>query len=154
MELGLSSPDIVGIRIPHPTPPEFASFLQQIPNLGEASLGLLENIHQRIEGMLEGRSFLFAIAVKRTTRSDRLYQHLFEANVLKYLINEVLRGAVFRFYVHMGSFEGADVEGHYQAASLVLLIRGGGPVKAVHSTYKAESPRDTAQVILNELHPE
>jgi len=70
--LGLSSPDIVGIRIPDPMPPEFAPFLKPLPNLAEARL-ILEQMYQHLEGTLEGRSFLFAIAVKRTTRSDRLY---------------------------------------------------------------------------------
>jgi hypothetical protein len=151
MELGLSSPDIVGIRIPDPMPPEFAPFLEPLPNLAEDSRLLLEGMYQRLESKLEGRSFLFAIAVKRTTRSDRLYQPLFESNVLKYLIEEVLRGAAFRFHVHMGSFEGADVVGHYNAASLVSLMRGGEPAKAVSSTYLAERPRDCAQTILNDL---
>lgn len=150
MELGLSSPDIVGIRIPEPMPPEFAPFLEPLPNLAEARL-VLEQTYQHLEGTLEGRSFLFAIAVKRTTRSDRLYQPLFEANVLKYLIEEVLRGAAFRFHVHMGSFEGADVVGHYNAASLISLMRGGEPSKAITSTYLAERPRDCAQTILNDL---
>jgi Cfr10I/Bse634I restriction endonuclease len=151
MELGLSSPDIVGIRIPDPMPPAFAPFLQPLPNLGDTARQLLEGIHQNLEGALEGRSFLFAIAVKRTTRSDRLYQPLFEANILKYLIEEVLRGAAFRFHVHMGSFEDADVARHYNAASLVSLLRGGEPVKAVTSTLLAERPRDVAQAILNDL---
>lgn len=151
MELGLSSPDIVGIRIPDPMPPQFAPFLQPLVNLGAETRLILEGIHQQIEGTLESRSFLFAIAVKRTTRSDRLYQPLFEANVLKYLIEEVLRGAAFRFHVHMGSFEGASVENHYRAASLISLMRGGEPVKAINSTYKAERPRDAAQTILNDL---
>ena len=31
-------------------------------------------------------------SVPATTRSDRLYQPLFEANVLKYLVEEVLKG--------------------------------------------------------------
>jgi hypothetical protein len=151
MELGLSSPDIVGIRIPDPMPAEFAPFLNPLPNLGEQARLTLEKTHEKLEGTLEGRSFLFAIAVKRTTRSDRLYQPLFEANVLKYLIEEVLRGAAFRFHVHMGSFEGADVEGHYNAASLVSLMRGGEPTKAVTSTYLAERPSECAQTILNDL---
>lgn len=150
MELGLSSPDIVGIRIPDPMPQEFAPFLEPLANLAEARL-VLEQTYLPLEGMLEGRSFLFAIAVKRTTRSDRLYQPLFEANVLKYLIEEVLRGAAFRFHVHMGSFEGADVVGHYNAASLISLMRGGEPSKAINSTYLAERPRDCAQTILNDL---
>jgi hypothetical protein len=151
MELGLSSPDIVGIRIPDPMADEFAPFLESLPNLGDGAREIIEATYQGLEGKLEGRSLLFAVAVKRTTRSDRLYQPLFEANVLKYLIEEVLRGSAFRFHVHMGSFEGADVAGRYNAASLVSLMRGGAPQKAVTSTYRAERPRDAAQVILDDL---
>ncbi len=151
MELGMPSPDIVGVRIPQPVPPAYTPFLQPLPNLGEASRGLLEGAYARIEGTLEGAMFLFAIAVKRTTRSDRLYQPLFEANVLKYLIERVLGGAAFRFSVHLGSFEGADVEGHYKAASLVSLMRGGEPTLAVDRLLRAERPRDIAQAVLEDL---
>jgi len=151
MELGLSSPDIVGIRIPEPQPAEYAVFTEQLKTLNDENRVLLENAHARIEGSLEGRSFLFAIAVKRTTRSDRLYQALFEANILKYLIEVVLRGAAFKFNVHLGSFEGADVVGHYKAASLISLMRGGEPSLAVDRLYRAERPMDAAQVILNDL---
>lgn len=151
MVLGLSSPDVVGVRIPEPMPPAFAPFLSPLPNLQDESRKLLEGIYQRLEGTLDGRSFLFAIAIKRTTRSDRLYQALFEANVLKYLIEEVLRGAAFQFHAHMGSFDGADVVTHYTAASLVSLIRGGQPTKAIDHTYLAVKPTDTAQTIINTL---
>jgi hypothetical protein len=149
MELGLSAPDIVGLRIPHPTPPEYQPFLTPLPNLGDEARNALEQSHRGIEGSLDGRAFLFAIAVKTSTRSDRLYQPLFEANILKYLVTEVLRGAAFRFEVHMGSFAGADVEGHYKAASLVSLLRGGQPALAVDRLYLALNPTDTAQEILN-----
>lgn len=151
MELGLSCPDIVGIRIPDPMPPQYAPFLQPLGGLGEANRALLEGMYRAVEGTLDGRSFLFAIAVKRTTRSDRLYQPLFEANILKYLIEFVLRGATFRFHVHMGSLDGADVVGRYNAAALVSLLRGGEPSRAVDSVYHAVRPTETAQVILNDL---
>jgi hypothetical protein len=151
MELGLSSPDIVGVRLPHPLPMELNRFLQPIDGLDQNNLLLLENAHRLLEGRIEGTGFLLAIAVKRTTRSDRLYQPLFEANILKYLIEYVLRGAAFRFYAHLNSFEGADVAGHYRAASLVSLIRGGEPTKAVDILYLAERPKDTAQSILEDL---
>ena len=94
---------------------------------------------------------MFAVAVKRTTRSDRLYQPLFEATILKYLIDFVLRGAAFRFHVHMGSFAGADVQGHYKAPSLVSLMRGGDATLAVDSLYLSERPAAAAQVILDDL---
>lgn len=151
MELGLSSPDIVGVRLPHPLPAPLACFLSGIDNLGARNLALLEGAHRLLEGTIDGAGFLLAIAVKRTTRSDRLYQPLFEANILKYLIEFVLKGAAFRFYAHLNSFEGADVEGHYRAASLISLIRGGTPTKAVDSLYLAERPRDSAQTVLDDL---
>lgn len=61
-----------------------------------------ERAYLPLEGTVEAHGFLLAVAVKRSTRSDRLYQPLFEANVLKYLIEYVLRGAAFRFHVHIG----------------------------------------------------
>lgn len=151
MELGLSSPDIVGVRLPHPLPPSLNCFLQDVENLSGPSLSLLEGAHRLLENMIEGAGFLLAIAVKRTTRSDRLYQPLFEANVLKYLIEVVLKGAAFRFYAHLNSFDGADVQGHYRAASLISLIRGGTPTKAVDALYLALRPRDSAQSVLDDL---
>lgn len=151
MELGLSSPDIVGVRLPHPLPASMQRFLEPVNNLDAINLLFLEEAYKLLEDSIDGAGFLLAIAVKRTTRSDRLYQPLFEANVLKYLIENVLRGAAFRFYAHLNSFEGADVEGHYKAASLISLIRGGTPTKAVDSLYLALAPRDSAQTILNDL---
>ena len=151
MELGLSSPDIVGVRLPHPLPASMQRFLEPVDNLGAANLLLLEEAYKSIEHSIDGSGFLLAIAVKRTTRSDRLYQPLFEANILKYLIEHVLRGAAFRFYAHLNSFDGADVEGHYKAASLISLIRGGNPAKAVDALYLALRPRDSAQTILDDL---
>jgi hypothetical protein len=151
MELGLSSPDIVGVRLPYPLPEKMQRFLQSVDNLDSENLVLLEEAHHLLEDSIDGVGFLFAIAVKRTTRSDRLYQPLFEANVLKYLIETVLRGAAFRFYAHLNSFAGADVEGHYKAASLISLMRGGTPSKAVDVLYLALRPRDSAQNILDDL---
>lgn len=151
MELGLSSPDIIGVRLPHPLPPELALFMSSIPNMAATNHIQLETAHRLLEGKIESSGFLFALAVKRTTRSDRLYQPLFEANVLKYLIEVVLRGPAFRFYAHLNSFEGADVVGHYRAASLISLARGGTPTKAIDALYLAERPRDAAQSILDDL---
>jgi hypothetical protein len=151
MELGFSSPDIVGVRLPHPLPDHLGRFLLPLENLNAANFGILTNSYRQLANSVGGMEFMLAVAIKRTVRSDRLYQPLFEANILKYLIEVVLRGAAFRFYAHMNSFEGADVEGHYRAASLVSLLRGGTPVKAIDSLYLAKKPRDTAQSILNDL---
>lgn len=151
MELGLSSPDIVGVRLPHPLPAAMERFLEPIDNLDANNLLFLEEAYKLLENTIDGSGFLLAVAVKRTTRSDRLYQPLFEANILKFLIENVLRGAAFRFYAHLNSFKGSDVVGHYKAAALISLIRGGTPTKAVDELYLAERPRDSAQKILDDL---
>lgn len=151
MELGLSAPDIVGVRVPHPTPSEYERFTTPLQVLDDETRTLLEKIHLKLEGTLDARSFLLAIAVKRSTRSDRLYQPLFEANVLKYLIQHVLRGAAFRFHVHMESFEGADVVTHYKAASLVSLLLGGQPNLAVDRLVRVETLVQSAQAVLDDL---
>jgi len=151
MELGLSSPDIVGVRLPYPLPQHLEAFTHAVENLETRGLQFLEGAYSLLEDAIDSSGFLFAVAVKRTTRSDRLYQPLFEANILKYLIENVLRGAAFRFYAHLNSFEGADVEGHYKAASLMSLIRGGNPTRAVDVLYLALKPRESAQSILDDL---
>lgn len=94
--------------------------------------------------MLEGRDFLSAIAVMTSTRGDRLYQALFEANVLKYILSYVLRGPAIRLNAHLETFASADVVGRYKAASMASLLAGGTPARAIDETYLALSPRDTA----------
>lgn len=151
MELRLSTPDILGLRIPDPAPPGFEPFLRPLTSLSSANQLKLETAWQGIQATLEGRHFLFAIAVKTSTRSDRLYQALFEANVLKYILGYVLRGPAIRFHAHLETFANADVKGRYRAASMTSLLAGGTPNKAIDLTYQAVSPRDTAQLILDEL---
>lgn len=151
MELKLSTPDILGLRVPDPMPPGYLPFMAPLTNLTFANQIALETAWQGIQGTLEGRHFLFAIAVKTSTRSDRLYQALFEANVLKYILGYVLRGPAIRFHAHLETFAGADVVGRYRAASMTSLLAGGTPSKAIDMTYRALSPRDTAQLILDEL---
>jgi hypothetical protein len=151
MELKLSTPDILGLRIPDPMPEGFRPFLSPLPDLTHGSQEILDTAWQSIQGTLEGRHFLFAIAVKTSTRSDRLYQALFEANVLKYILGYVLRGPAIKFHAHLETFANADVVGRYKAASMTSLLSGGTPTKAIDETYLALSPRVTAQHILDQL---
>lgn len=151
MELKLSTPDILGLRIPDPMPDGFEIFMSPLLDLSIPRQEHLETAWRGIQGSLEGRHFLFAIAVKTSTRSDRLYQALFEANVLKYILGYVLRGPAIRFHAHLETFANADVAGRYKAASMTSLLAGGVPSKAIDQLYLALNPRDTAQMILDEL---
>jgi hypothetical protein len=151
MELRLSTPDILGVRIPDPMPPGYGKFMNGVSDLSRTSQEHLETAWQGIQGSIEGRHFLFAIAVKTSTRSDRLYQALFEANVLKFIIGYVLRGPAIKFHAHLESFAGSDVVGRYNAAAMTSLLAGGTLTRAIDVLYQARSPRDTAQMILDSL---
>lgn len=160
MILDLSSPDIVGIRLPETIPdsrmlfpitPDYRFFSLPINNFNEANLEKIESAYQRLEGKLSGKDLLFALAIKHTMRSDRLYQPLFEANVLKYLVQEVLGEKAFKFYVYAESVEGANVAGRYKAASLVSLIEKRTPQRAIDSLLVSNRPFELAQRILNDL---
>ncbi len=151
MELRLSSPDIVGIRLPEYLEPELDPFMSRLSDMGPTNRPLLEQAYRRLEDRVEGHGFLFAIAVKKSVRSDRLYQPLFEANVLKYLIQEVLRGAALRFHVWVMSDEGAAVNEHYRAASLFSLLRGGSPERAVDNLHVLSDPAAALGSVLDEL---
>ena len=148
-ELKLSAPDIVGVRLP-PTS-SFTDFSRPIENLSIANIDKVETSYRLVEGRITEADLLFALAIKRTMRSDRLYQPLYEANVLKYLIHGLLRQPGFRFYAHAVSIEGADVAGHYRAASLYSLLSKSQPERAVDELIVSKSPTEAAQKILTDL---
>jgi len=151
MELRLSSPDVVAVRLPDPLPPDCAVFCERLGDLRRPQRELLEEAYLRLEGLVEGHGLLFAIAIKKSVRSDRLYQPLFEANVLKYLVQEVLRGSALRFMVVVMDSAGAAVEQHYKAASLFSLLRGGKAERAVDRLIELPRPRELLSSVLSEL---
>lgn len=153
MELGLSAPDIVGVRLPKEIHYREHPFSTLLPNLSTPNLLVLESAYRQLEGKIAQDELLFAIAIKRTMRSDRLYQPLFEANVLKYLLHGLLNSHNFKFYVHAWSVEGANVEGHYRAASLYSLMQQGQfePERAVDRLVVCNDPIQIAQSVLDDL---
>src|ERR1044072_111106 len=148
-QLKLSAPDIVGVRLPEGV--NVSTFSTPIENLSVENISRIETSFRLLEGRISAADFLFALAIKRTMRSDRLYQPLYEANVLKYLIHGLLGQPGFRFYAHALSIEGADVTGHYRAASLYSLIGKKKPERAVDKLIASNSPTEVAQLLLNEL---
>ena len=147
--LKLSAPDFVGVRIPTKIVGEV--FSRPIKNLNPANIATVEQSYRLLEGRISAGDLLFALAVKRTMRSDRLYQPLYEANVLKYLVQGILKQPGFRFYAHAVSIEGADVQGHYQAPSIFSLMADDIPNRAVDRLFVTNTPSILGQAILNEL---
>jgi len=151
MELRLVCPDLVGIRLKACDTPNNEAFVNQVASFSVENIKLLENAYKLLEGTVSGPDFIFAISVKKTVSNHLMYQPLFEANVLKFLVQEILHGTVFRYNVHVGSTEGANVEGRYKAASLYSLLRGDEPQRAVDRLHTSLSPLSTSQVALEDF---
>lgn len=148
-QLTLSAPDIIGVRLPEGA--DVATFITPVENLNVENISRIETSYRLLEGQISDADFLFALAIKRTMRSDRLYQPLYEANILKYLIHGLLGQPGFKFYAHALSIEGADVAGHYRAASLYSLLRKETPERAVDRLIVSNNPTEVAQILLNEV---
>ena len=74
-----------------------------------------------------------------------------EATVLKFLSQEVLQGDAFRFNLHIGTGEAANLDDRYKIASLHSLLKGGEPQRAVDRLHASVSPLTSAQVTLDDF---
>jgi len=148
LTLKLCCPDLVGIRLKPALAEKREQFQRTMDVFSADNLRLLENAYKALEGSVCGKDFLFAISVKKTLSNHRLYQPLFEANVLKFLAREVFHSTAFRFHVHVGSTEASFVEESYKVASFHSLLKGGEPQRAVDRLRASLSPLSTAQLIL------
>ena len=79
---------------------------------------ILRDAHKTLEGRVEPGELIFALAVKRSLRSDRLYQPLYEANVMQLLLEGFLGAPRVEFEVQTLSKVGTAAERIYKAASL------------------------------------
>jgi hypothetical protein len=151
MTLKLSCPDLVGIRLNPALAGKLEQFHRKVDTFSADNIRLLENAYQALEGSVSGKEFLFVISVKKTVSSHQRYQSLFEANVLKFLAQEILHSPAFRFNVHVGSSEASVVLESYKVASLHSLLKGQEPQRAVDRLRTSLSPLSTAQAILEDF---
>jgi hypothetical protein len=151
LELKLSCPNIVGIRIKPSAARNIDIFSQEVETFSAENIKLLESAYKSLEGTVSGPEFLFALSIQKTLGISNSYQPLLEANILKFLVKEVLHCATFRFNVHVGSSEGSAIESQYRAASLHSLLKGDEPQRAIDRLYTSVSPRDTAQAALEDF---
>jgi hypothetical protein len=126
----------------------------------------LRTAYARLEGRIEPGELIFALAVKRSLRSDRLYQPLYEANVMQLLLEGFLHAPRVEFEVQTLSLEGTAAQGIYRAASLYAVAiehqslmpgMSANPEdpsamhRAVRDLYIPESARSLAQRLLDFL---
>src|SRR5439155_10442935 len=98
---------------------------------------LLGRAYRSFEGRVEPGEILLAIALKKSLRSDRLYQPLYEANIMQLLLEGRLGAPQVDFEVHTLQSAGTRAVETYRAASLgSVATRHAQPHRAVRALYE------------------
>jgi hypothetical protein len=140
--LPTSTPDIIVVALPEACrlSPEFST---DLPNLSRQSQAIITNAYSILEGHVEPGEILLAIALKKSLRSDRLYQPLYESNVMQILLEGELGAPRVEFEVHTLESAGTAAQETYRAASLGLVATNHAqPHRAIRELYEPANADD------------
>ena len=134
--LPTSTPDIVVTVLPPECRPA-PGFSTDVENLGHREQKRLRRAHRELEGRIRPGEIILAIALKKSLRSDRLYQPLYEANIMQLLLESKLGAPRVDFEVHTLESAGTAARDTYRAASLAAVATGGvSPHRAIRDLYE------------------
>lgn len=157
LELPTSPPGIIVTVLPEQCRPS-ARFLQEIPDLGHKSQKLLDKAHKDLEGLVSAKEIVLAISLSKSLRSDRVYQPLYEANMMQLLLGGLLGAPPVEFEVHTLDSAGTAARDTYRAVSLATVIPKNGkddknvpPHRAVRELYEPANADDLARRFLKFL---
>ena len=144
LSLPTSTPDMVVVALPEEWRAD-ARFRTEVPDLSHESQALLDLAYLDFVDRIEPGEFLLAIALKKSLRSDRLYQPLYEANIMQLLLEGRLDAPQVDFEVHTLDSAGTDAAETYRAASLAgVATDNATPHRAVRDLYE---PTDAAAIV-------
>jgi hypothetical protein len=131
-----STPDIIVTALPAELHAQM-EFVTELPDLGHESQRVLRIAHKHLEGKIAADEIILAIALKKSLRSDRLYQPLYEANIMQLLLEGKLGAPQVDFEVHTLESAGTAARDTYRAASLGAVATGHSlPHRAVRELYE------------------
>ena len=145
-----STPDVAIVILPASVSdnPIWATDLSDISLTSQQTL---ERAHRLLAGKVEPGEIILAIALKTSLRSDRLYQPLYEANVMEFLLEGHLGAPRVEFEVHTLSAAGTGAEATYAAAALSSAA-GNDPHRAIRELYVPEHAGQVVQRFINFLN--
>jgi hypothetical protein len=142
MGLPTSTPDLAVVLLPAEYCGD-ALWRTELPGLDRENQGLLTDAHKLLAGRVEAGEILLAVAFKVSLRSDRLYQPLYEANIMQLLLEGMLGAPRVEFEVHTLDRSGTDAINTYTAASLFGVATGRPDVhRAVRELYEPPNAAD------------
>jgi hypothetical protein len=149
--LPTSTPDIIVTVLPDQCR-SADLFMRDLPNLGHDSQKLLTRAHIELEGKVSAGEIILAIALKKSLRSDRLYQPLYEANIMQLLLEGKLGAPRVDFEVHTLDSAGTAARDTYRAASLSAVATDHAlPHRAVRELYEPPNADELVRRFLDFL---
>lgn len=145
-----STPDIAIVILPDSERgnPVWAT---DLGNISLASQRTMEQAHHLLQGKIEPGEIVLAIAVKTSLRSDRLYQPLYEANIMEFLLEGHLGAPRVEFEVHTLSAAGTGAVETYSAAALSSAA-SDDPHRAIRELYVPQNASGVVQRFLSFLN--
>lgn len=144
--LPTSTPDLIVVALPESCR-EDEAFATRCTDLGHGEQRRMRDLYKTLEGKVAAREIILAIALKKSLRSDRLYQPLYEANIMQLLLEGELDAPQVDFEVHTLESAGTRAVDTYRAASLAAVARRGEaspprPHRAVRDLYEPVHAED------------
>jgi hypothetical protein len=151
MTLPTSTPDLAVVALPGEHRDE-ELWRTEVPGLKRDNQATLDNAYSYLAGKIGPAEILLAIAFKSSLRSDRLYQPLYEANIMQLILEYKLGAPRPTFEVHTLDREGTDAINKYASASLSDVATERDDVqRAIRELYQPVNATDLAKRLLNFL---
>lgn len=136
-----STPDIAVVILPDAQAQNDIAWRMPLGNLDIPQQSRLSSAYADLAGRIEPGELILAIAAKRSLRSDRLYQPLYEANIMQLLLEHFLGAPRVDFEVHTLSVEGTAAVDIYAAATIYAVATGAPNVhRSVRELYIPDQP--------------
>ncbi|MHB1594128.1 MAG: Cfr10I/Bse634I family restriction endonuclease [Streptosporangiaceae bacterium] len=152
LRLVTSTPDLAIVVVPESRWSD-KRWRTELPNLQKPNQTTLQHAYRHLQGQIEPGEILLAVAFKRSLRSDRLYQPLYEANIMQLLLEGQLNAPRVEFEVHTLEAAGTRARTTYEAASLYSVLEPErNKHRAVRALYTPENAQELARRLLTFLN--
>lgn len=136
-----STPDIAVVVLPDDEARSDTKWRAGVNDLKPPQQVVLTSAHAELAGRIEPGELILAIAAKRSLRSDRLYQPLYEANIMQLLLEHFLGAPRVDFEVHTLDIKGTAAEDIYAAATIYAVAVDSPKVhRSVRELYVPTTP--------------
>ena len=149
MDMQMSNPDFICVT----GLPEESELPSDLVGANEQSMDMLDAAHERLIGKCNADAIPFVITVKTSTRPDRRYQIVHEANVVKSLVAHLggrfwNRDLYTAFYAMISSrVSPADRNALRNPATYTLVQVNWTPVPLVDEVYQIDFVDDVREIV-------